>query len=262
MLPGTPVPRVCGLICLSIALSLPAGAAADEADDASSPPDLTGLWAKEYTLTSTYTIARIARFTTTSQTYLLAQITQRGASLQMRTRACSVHLGNTAPGFRPEIPDAFVDSLDEGTITATLSRRDGAWHLETPRVYNAQGVHLEEPTRESLPGDPDDPRVIDHEGDGHPGFTVHIEGPFGGSLFLVRRGWEQFSGTVHARSIDGTVQWDADEVVLDATRRILRNSPETTPDLSRSTFRMVPVDADTTCATLNARRHSYFPDPS
>ncbi len=223
------------------------------------PPDLTGKWLKEWTLTSTYRIARIARFTTTATTYLLVDIDQDGARLTMETEVCALVMTNSAPGFQPIVPDAFIESLPQADRRATLTRNGTSWQITSPAVWNIQGVTLDDPGRDPMPDDPNDPRVVDQESDGHPGFTIEIEGPFGGSLFLARRSWDSFTGRIYPDSIRGSVQWGADEVVLDATRRILRNSPETTPDPDRSSFLMIPIAPHTTCQHLPDDPSRLFP---
>lgn len=258
-------PLLSTTLLLSLALFLlPALVVAQERPSPSSDniPDLQGRWIKELVLTSTYRIALVTRFTNTATTHLLVDIEQEGRELEFKTQVCRIELDDTAPGFRPEISDDFRRSLPEGRRRATLTPRNGEWAIQVHRAWDVQGVRMSDPDHESLPDSPDDPRVFDQEGDGRPGFTVAIHGPLGGTIQLARRNWDHLSGRVHnPDSISGKVIWQSEQVVLDASRRLLRTSPTTTPDLDRSTFRMRRIPPNTTCDDLSRNPTLFFSTP-
>lgn len=243
------------ILFIGLSFSISGQAYGQELD---SPPDLSGTWVKELVLTSTYRIALVTRFTNRATTYLLLKVVQEGTDISIENEVCRIDMEDSAPGFRPELPDAFLRTLPKGQRQGSVRWEDGQYRLHIDRGWDIQGARLRDPNRESLPESADDPRVFDQEGDGYPGFTVHIHGPLGGSIHLARRNWDIMEGPILSSSrVEGDVEWQSEQNVLEASRRILRTSPTTTPDLDRSTFRMVRVASTTTCTEV-ARRGSQF----
>lgn len=238
----------------AISLALPATAAADEA------PDISGAWAQKMVTTSNYRVARLARFTQISTSILRVDIEQDGERLRVTTRFCSIDMENTAPGASPRLSDGFLGSLQPDRRSGRLTLNGSDWTFHLPQHWNVHGVRLDAPRRDTLPEDPDDPRVFDQDQNGNPGFTLHIDGAMGGDMHLVQRIWDRYTGTLNGShdSIEGSVEWDSEQSVLEASRRHLRTSPTNDPVLDESTFQMIRLDDRISCEELVRRAPSLF----
>lgn len=238
----------------ALLLAIPSTAVAE------TPPDLSGAWVQKMVTTSSYRLARVARFTTVSTAYQKVDVEQRGERLQLTTEFCDIEMENTAPGVQPHLSQAFIDSLEPNTRPARIVANGDSWTVQIPKMWDVHGVRLDDPENDDLPEDGDDPRVFDQDGDGNPGFTLVLEGTLGGKMYLAQRIWDQMEGQLSDGNdqIEGPVQWDSEQSVLEASRRILRSSPTTDPDLERSNFEMVRLDEDLSCAQLLDRKESLF----
>jgi len=131
--------------------------------------------------------------------------------------------GGTTPGIRD------WDSLD--VVGATLTNADA----------------------DALPTDADDLRVSDPDRDGNPGVTVLVRGMVDGEVYVVQRGRSSLrTSFVSSDRIEGVVDWSAEQNVLGASARVLRNPPPTEPDPdpTRNRFVAVRLDAGATCTSV------------
>ena len=71
-----------------------------------------------------------------------------------------------------------------------------------PATPTPIGITLEDPANQTLPTDPNDPRIIDADGDGNPGVTssVKVTEALQGQIYLIRR--EIFAYDVTQQSPD------------------------------------------------------------
>ena len=237
-----------------LSTSLPARAAAEE------PPDISGTWAQKMVTTSSYRLARIARFTQVSTSILRVDVRQNGERLDVTTRFCSIDMENTAPGAAPRLSDGFLSSLEPTRRPGHLRKNGASWVFHLPKTWNVHGVRLDDPDRDRLPEDADDPRVFDQDNNGHPGFTLHIDGAMGGEMHLAQRIWDRFTGPLNgdAHSIEGSVEWGSEQTVLEASRRHLRSTPVNEPDLRESYFQMVRLEDRLSCQEILRRVPALF----
>lgn len=116
------------------------------------------------------------------------------------------------------------------------------------------GIRLDDPANESLPTDPNDPRIVDDDGDGQPGITVSIKvsDDLSGELYIARR--EIFAYEVRLVEPDllqGQVTDDSEQLVIGASDPIFATSDANwgqLPDLDKSPIILQRVDADWDCA--------------
>lgn len=123
------------------------------------------------------------------------------------------------------------------------------------------GIRLDDPANESLPDDPNDPRIVDDDGDGNPGITVSEE--LTGELYIARR--EIFAYEALLEDPDllvGVVADNSEQLVLGASDPIFATSGdgwEQYPDLEKSPIILQRLVGDWDCARLGAERDALFP---
>ena len=247
---------------MSVALlaTTPVAGAAQEAGKLVSP----GLYAgRQYSSSRARTRPsnRYLRVRTTS--LLLHRVRQSDGGLIVESRYCLVEqepLGRVRTSLGPEFV-AAMPTWEAPLTTDPGSEDDGAWRIEENVMV--LGARLEDPANDPLPTDPDDPRITDPDGDGHPGVTVEVDGFVSGQVYLVQRLVRGFRGASRSGgSITGTVVGSGDQVVIGASNAILKTfTPkfEHNPDPKRNTFVWVPVAGDSTCETVVAGRDHMFP---
>lgn len=162
-----------------------------------------------------------------------------------------------------DFPDAATQAIVPVDQKVELILRDGAWHIYRPPT----------PTLLGLEGDPLQPlnsqfelsKIVDADGDGKPGVTVHLVagGFIKGELYIIRR--EIFSNflTLDADgSLKGYVKDESEQRVLGASLSIFDrpSNPAQHPDLRLSPMILVPIADDIqSCEQLMANRDSWFP---
>jgi hypothetical protein len=128
------------------------------------------------------------------------------------------------------------------------------------------GIRLDDPANEPLPTDPNDPRIVDDDGDGKPGITVTVgaNGAVGGELYLARR--EIFAYDMvqdGPDSMRGTVTDSSEQLVIGASVPALASTTawEQVADLSLSPIVLVRVGDDWDCDRLSAEIDTLFEAP-
>lgn len=133
-----------------------------------------------------------------------------------------------------------------------------------PATPTPIGIELDDPANERLPTDPDDPRIIDADGDGNPGITSSIEVGDGlrGEIYLARR--EIFAYDLTQESPDrlvGTITDGSEQLVIGASDPIFAVPAqwEQLDDPERNPVIWERVDDDLDCDGLAAVRDELFP---
>ncbi|RAL22395.1 hypothetical protein DL240_11130 [Lujinxingia litoralis] len=225
-------------------------------------PNLEGRYAQKVVTTTRARVMGIGRVDTLTTGYLLADITQDGPRLELESTVCHAELSGSNV-VRTLIPRAFINSLPTRTRQGSLSPLDQGWQLHVERDWDIRGVRLRDPANEALPDDPDDPRIVDQDGDGHPGLTVRVEGLVDGEVRVIQRGWDAYTFVVEDPAhLRGQVDWNSEQNVIDATSRLLRGGPESRPLRGKDHNRveLKRVAPSTTCATLRANPGAIFGD--
>ena len=170
--------------------------------------------------------------------------------------------------IKTSISDAATQAIKPVSTPVEVSGEPGAWRVVRPGTPTPVGIRLEDPANDPLPSDPNDPRIVDDDGDGNPGITVEIhigEGP-PAELYLARR--EIFAYDLVQTgpdSLSGTVTDSSEQLVIGASLALLETTDaqwEQVPDLSLSPILLERVDEDWDCDRLMAERDDLFPpDP-
>lgn len=221
--------------------------------DPLAPPDLRGQWVQLQTTTSLTRVPVIGDVTSRTQTLLLIDVDQEGRDLVLHTQVCQLDIENRPNMVRTQIPDAFRRSMPTTQRRARLVPTPSGWEFLQPRFTEVHGARLQNPERDALPENADDPRVWDQDRSGQPGVTVRIEGMVRGDIWLVQRGWSELRGRLTSvASIEGWISWQNEQVILGSNNRFLRRESEAVPhpDRSENTFRMSRLERRSTCAEL------------
>lgn len=224
-------------------------------------PDLSGRWAQLQVTTSIVVLPIGGPAESRLETLVLVDVEQEGQQLVLTETVCSVHSEGPTSLVETSYPDAFVEALSGRTREARLDFESGRYTYREPKTYRTTGVELDDPAEESLPDAPDDPRVRDPDGDGHPGLTVEVRGFVNGQVFMVQKGWSELDGVVRSpRQIEGTVRWSSSQSVVAATHRFLTHPPVSKPHPSgdRHFFRMARVPREASCREVQDRAHRIF----
>lgn len=163
------------------------------------------------------------------------------------------------------ISDAATQAIRPVSTPVEVSGEPGAWEVSRPATPTPVGIRLDDPANESLPTDPDDPRIVDDDGDGKPGLTVvlRLGDSYEEELYIARR--EIFAYDLvqdGPDSMTGTVTDSSEQLVIGATDPILEGSGGAwvqVEDLSFSPILLERVDEDWDCDRLVAERDDLFP---
>ena len=161
------------------------------------------------------------------------------------------------------ISDVATSAIQPVPAEVEVSTKDGTTRLHRPETPTGVGIDLAKPT-DPLPTDPNDPRIVDDDHDGHPGITVHIRlnDDVQGDLYLARR--ERFAYDLEAQDdgrLTGTVEDHSEQLLIGASSDLfLTQAPWVqVEDRSKSPIILEPVDRDWDCERLMAERDRLFP---
>jgi hypothetical protein len=162
------------------------------------------------------------------------------------------------------ISDAATRAIVPIATPVEVSERDGKLRVVRPATPTAIGIKLEDPTHESLPKDPNDPRVFDADGDGNPGVTSHVKvtDDLQGDIYLARR--EIFAYDVTQQSPDrmvGSITDRSEQLIIGASNPIFMVAAQwkQVDDPARNPVIWQRVGADWDCDRLAAERAATFP---
>jgi len=177
----------------------------------------------------------------------LVDLSPSSGRLSGEGRLCHIEMRSSSSLVRTELPPGLRRLLSDVRLDARLTPRpDGVSLSEVPRV-RVLGAKLVDPARDDLPRDVADPRIFDHDGDGHPGVTVRVRGIVNGDVYVVQRGSAALEGESDPFGFHGAVRFKTDDVVVGATKSVLMRRSKTLPDRARSTFVLRKVDAAVDC---------------
>lgn len=225
------------------------------------PFDLTGVWAHQE-ISSSLSDAPIVGVVETSTTdTLLLRMEQTGNRVEMVVESCGMDSLGSSSAAQVIVPQAYIDAMDPGHRTAVIEPWEGGYRIRQERFSRVLGAELEDAENEPLPVDPDDPRVIDQDGDGNPGVTILIDGLLSGEIYLLQRSWIELCGAVISPDrLEGYVRWGIDQSVVDASNMLLDANADSIPNPDWNTQRFVScrLDQDMTCEQLFENRDAVF----
>jgi hypothetical protein len=163
------------------------------------------------------------------------------------------------------LSDAATQAIKPPPTPVAVDEVDGVLRVRRAATPTPVGIRLEDPANDALPTDPNDPRIVDDDGDGKPGITVRIRvtDDVTGEVYLARReifAWEAF--LVEPDRLTGTVTDSSEQLVLGASDPIFAGSGGgwiQHPDLAKSPIVLARVDPSWDCDRLKAERDRLFP---
>lgn len=167
--------------------------------------------------------------------------------------------------IRTSLSDAATQAIEPPATPIEVDTVDGVLRIQRSATPTPVGIRLDDPFDEPLPTDPNDPRIVDDDGDGKPGLTVTIEvtEDLVGELYIARReifAYEAF--LTEPDVLTGTVTDDSEQLVIGASDPIFATSPANWsqyPDLTKSPIILKRVGSDWDCERLAAERDALFP---
>ena len=226
-------------------------------------PDLSGDWAMVQVLVATADLPIVGTLFIDTTVGAFTHITQSGSSLILQDRYCFTDAKPSTFLFRTNIADAVMHSIQPDPRAVSLALDDDNFRFTQDWYTEIRGAILEDPENELLPIDPGDPRLVDLEGDGHPGMTIQasILGVFRGEGYAVQRYRYRLEGTVlDADTIIGFIDWTSEQTVVAATNPLFMESfsDDTDPDPTKHQFVMIRIDETWTCETLRDQLPSFL----
>ena len=230
--------------------------------DAAAPDPFDGTWALLLVMTSSMDAPVIGQSESENRMIARVEQTRAGDALTVKFHTCDFDIKSSDPNVQIIVPDAFVAALPDDTITGTLKDDGSQFQLVVPKFRQVRSVELANPETDPLPTDPKDPRVLDWDKDGKPGMTISVTGSVGaGDMYIIQRTWTELKGSSYVtEAIDGTITWDVDQVLLDATNPLMKMMPDptATTDPAKNYFRHRKIDAALTCAEIIAQQDTLF----
>lgn len=192
--------------------------------------------------------------------FAVADIERIGDEVLLEETYCHVEVQAEFGGAAPIIPAAWTLSMKPFVGRLTGAASEGGWARE--EVVQIVGAILADPGLDTLPSSGTDPRVVDQDGDGHPGVTAPLMGI--GDMYLARRERYRFVGMVPIAPdrLLGVMDDTSEQATLGASTWAL-NLPVTItpdPDPGSSTVELVRIPAGTDCDGLVAARGALFPN--
>ena len=162
------------------------------------------------------------------------------------------------------LSDAATQAIRPPSTPVEVDLVDGVLRVRRAATPTPVGIRLDDPFTESLPTDPDDPRIVDDDGDGNPGITVSIRvtDELSGELYIARReifAWEAL--LTGPDTLTGTVTDDSEQLIIGASDPIFaaESSWVQHPDPAKSPIILERVTDDWDCARLAEERDALFP---
>ncbi len=163
------------------------------------------------------------------------------------------------------LSDAATQAIKPPSAVLEVTEVDGTLRIARAATPTPVGIRLDDPANESLPTDPNDPRIVDDDGDGQPGITVtiRVSADLSGELYIARREIFAYEAAlVEPDRFVGTVTDNSEQLVIGASDPIFASSDANWgqhPDLSKSPIILVRVEPDWDCDRLAAERDALFP---
>jgi hypothetical protein len=170
-------------------------------------------------------------------------------------RVCAVQMENSSP-MRTSVPNTFLNALKARRYPVQLESNGTSWRYEADLGLDAIGFDPGA-TGGRIPESPDEPGVIDADGDGNPGATIEVRVPLVGTgrLFIAQQTHLVLRADVRApRRIEGEVEIrKLEQRTLGADPARFRRTPGIRPDPGRSGFTMVRLPDGYGCADISGR---------
>jgi hypothetical protein len=162
------------------------------------------------------------------------------------------------------ISDAATRAIVPVATPVEVTEVDGKLNVSRPATPTAIGIKIDDPANEVLPTDPNDPRIIDADGDGQPGVTsrVKVSDELQGDIYLARR--EIFAYDLTQESPDrlvGSITDRSEQLILGASSPVFlaKTNWKQIDDAVRNPVIWLRVDDTWDCDRLAQERDRLFP---
>lgn len=209
---------------------------------------LNGTWAQLQVTTAESSAPLVGTVTTTTTRVSLVRIAHApDGTLVADGTVCAMDVETSTGMANTVVPDALVAAIPPWQWLGRVEG-DTVTFFRSHEWLGVRDVSPDTPIE-----DPQDPRVFDADGDGHPGVTIEVTGMAGGEMYFAQASWREPTvlNTTDGM-LDGTLAWGGDRLVIDATSRALRNSRPAVPvdEPALNYFRSTRVVPTATCEDL------------
>ena len=216
-------------------------------------PQMSGQWVMELVSLSDTPVPIIDTVTAKTFSLVLVDVEQKENHLMFKETVCRLDTRLEMSVVQMTPSKHFIRALSGKNRKAHLVHgAEGGFELViNPRTI-VHSANLQEPSTEALPTEPDDPRVFDADGDGHPGMTMRFSGLVIGEAYLVQRTQSHMRGQfLSPERIKGAMTWRTEQSILDVSNPFLRFAPKPKAGNGRadSFFVMRKLPGQITCAT-------------
>lgn len=169
---------------------------------------------------------------------LLVDMTHKGHKIDEIRTVCSVE---TTPliGLKTLVPKEVAQGTGKLPISATIFDEGEGGSYSSGAEVQLWGAKLMDPLADAMPtvDDPNDPRLVDTDGDGKPGATLRIDGIC--EIYVTQRAVATVVGTVDDKGrIVGEGLHTTEQHVLKATKPICAQKYTTAPNDPHNKFVM------------------------
>lgn len=224
--------------------------------------DMNGVWAQVQVVATLAQAPLLGTIKTRSVAVLKYDVEQDGPALLMHEEVCALRLETDSDLTETVVPDAFVNALPHVSKPASVDLEAVPPTLFQPQFVELHGVELEDPENEPMPASADDPRVVDLDGDGHPGLTIYVTGIIDGALYIIQRNRIALDGAFEGPDkVAGLMKYEQEQVVLGSDNQLLADHPPVSsvdPEAENTFFISVRMPSDATCADILAAGDELF----
>lgn len=230
---------------------LDAGIDAGPAADAAPLQAYEGTWAMREVLATVAEAPIVGAVDDRAVSVNRVTATIEGEEIVLAVQTCDTQLETDSTTFTTALMPGYAQ-----TINLTWRGQVGTGRLEATGAVALQGCNLTEPDTEPLPTEPTDPRVVDVDGDGNPGFTViaNVTGLGEVRMYMVQRTRRDLTSgrfTTPDRIHGGIAIHQFEQSVVGATNDFFATTPAVAPNEPGSSFTLVRSDLD--CAAIAAQ---------
>jgi len=237
-----------------------------EPADSEASSDLSGLWAMKFSIAYTTVLPVFNRKVQLILTGIARTETEQdGLDLHFTERLCDFRMTIVEDiDFHITFPRQSVQAIPVKPRLGVFASAepDAAWHADPVLdIYGAREELNGHPATDPLPTEPDDPLVLDFEGDGNPGVTARITGAVSGEVYVLFRMVRELDGVrVGGDLIEGEIGSSVEMVTLAADPFVLEFQLDLekhdVAELNRFEFIRLAQDLD--CEELFAREEELF----
>jgi hypothetical protein len=222
---------------------------------AAAPPkdfDPTGTWMLELDIVTDATVPVLGDSAVLSHRTNIATIRRLDGRWLQHHTTCDVTAITERAIAVPIIPDSFVKTLPDKTYVLQIEEVDGQLRYAADLQIEVSGYDGSEPL--PIPIDAADPRVFDHDEDGHPGVTVGVRAPLFGEVdvYITQLAHTWLRGVVEtADLIEGKADVQLlEQEIIGAENVLFIRKTNLRVNQERSSFTMTRIADGATCADL------------